>query len=83
MSTVLYSTMRTNRQTANRHVRELVLGLAESKAITSRQIVEKLPGVNRWNVLQWLEGKPEARLAEGTIDRIVEVIAPSIRTKRR
>lgn len=57
----------------------MVRQAASDKAITSRHIVDNLPGVNRYNVLRWLEGEPR-RLAEGTIDRILEVVtkAPQV-----
>jgi hypothetical protein len=47
--------------------------MAENKAITSKHIIDRLPGVNRHHVKLWLRGDPH-RLAEGTIDRILEVV---------
>jgi hypothetical protein len=59
---------------APRHVRSMVLAMAENKALSARKIADSLPGINRYNVMQWLAGKERPQLAEGTIDRIIEVV---------
>jgi len=59
--------------TAPRHVQAMVREMAETKAITTKHIIDRLPGVNRHHVKLWLRGDSH-RLAEGTIDRILEVV---------
>jgi hypothetical protein len=65
---------------APRHVRGMVVAMAENKALSARQIADSLPGINRYNVMQWLAGKDRPQLAEGTIDRIIQVVtkAPKV-----
>jgi hypothetical protein len=65
---------------APRHVRSMVVAMAENKALSARQIADSLPGINRYNVMQWLAGKDRPQLAEGTIDRIIQVVtkAPKV-----
>ena len=60
--------------TAKRHIRAMITGMADNKALSARQIVDAMPGVNRHNVIRWLAGDHDRRLAEGTIDRIIEVV---------
>lgn len=65
---------------APRHVRSMVMAMVENKALSARQIADSMPGVNRHNLMQWLAGKERPQLAEGTIDRIIQVVtkAPKV-----
>ena len=56
------------------------MAMVENKALSARQIADSMPGVNRHNLMQWLAGKERPQLAEGTIDRIIQVVtkAPKV-----